>query len=318
MKAHAPELALIPVAIGFGASTFTDALAGEQFAGGAHVISLDITPAPEDFDALRAAAAAGGKLLLVDHHELQEPVQARLLAELPGSTLDYSNPPGNHCAVSMVHYLFVPANSIKVDLDVIEMARSMDVFAYELPARLQPYFPAFRAFLTQRGERNVTYELGAAMLVNKEACLEEGHVLAEAVAANTRTLAEGFELLAEETGRWQVWHVVQSATCRPIDFTRNQSEPNAKGGGGVPILFVTQDGQPLPTGLFNFGLRRVAETDVPCGEIAQGLKEAEGSPFVSGGGHPYAAGIQAKEAPSRDALAALVRGVMVARYGAAP
>merc|ERR1712062_910176 len=68
---------------------------------------------------------------------------------------------------------------------------------------------------------------------------------------------------------------------------------------GKPTLVLTQDRQPLSSGKFNVGLRRAGpEMDISkvCARVKPLL------PFESGGGHPYAGGLQTSDFLERDRL----------------
>merc|ERR1712032_278086 len=114
-------------------------------------------------------------------------------------------------------------------------------------------FIGFKAYLTQRGERNVGMDLVRAMFEDKGKCIAEGHVLAAAMTARTNSLADNFRLVAE-TGKWRILLVTQESQCRPLDLMHYQKRIDEHIDGRCTLV-LTLDVEPLSSGLFNVGLR---------------------------------------------------------------
>jgi len=169
----------------------------------------------------------------------------------------------------------------------------------------------FKAFLTQRGERNVQLDLVKEMFENREACLSRGQELAAQVQQRTDELASALTVVAEKEGEWRVLLAQQLADCRPVDFGRYQERIDAH-KTGIPTLVITYDTKALPNGLYNLGLRR-AGSELDVSVIAAKLK---GMPeFVGGGGHPFAGGAQMKDQLALDKVVEISRNVMIEAFG---
>ena len=251
------------------------------------VFSLDITPSLDDVEALRSATI----VVILDHHASEEETQSRLTKLCP-NVHNFSNNAGTHCATSMVSEL---SNGIcEFDEDIVSMVHKMDVFAFQLPSRLENEFLGFKAYLTQRGERNVQLDLVEEMFGNKTKCVDEGRKLQAAMIQRTDELADAFEIICE-TDDWRVLFAAQSAPCRPIDLMHYQQRIDAH-IVDKRTLVLTQDLVPLPSGLFNLGLRR-AGANLNVVDVAANFKRELA--VASGGGHPFAGGVQCRTLLSR-------------------
>ena len=122
----------------------------------------------------------------------------------------------------------------------------------------------------------------------------------------TDDLASEFEQVAG-TPEWRVLFVVQSAACRPIDLMHYQKRIDAHIDDDKRTLVLTQDLVPLPSGLFNLGLRR-AGANLNIVDVAAKFK-LEPS-VASGGGHPFAGGVQCRTLLSRQAIVDMAVRVM--------
>jgi len=189
--------------------------------------------------------------------------------------------------------------------DVVSMVHKMDVFAHELPKHLETGFAGFRAYVTQKGERNVEMDLVENMFKNPEQCIADGQARAALMRANTDALAAGIEVIAE-TAEWCVLCVTQSPTCRPIDLMHYQRKLDEK-ITGKPTLILTRDVNPLPNGLYNLGLRRAGD-NLNITDVALEFKTKPG--VIGGGGHPFAGGVQSKELFTEECLLAMAVEVM--------
>ena len=281
-----PSLSVANVPIGHQMHKFSAAIEP-----GMVVFSLDMTPSMDDVEALRSAKF----VVILDHHASEEETQMRLTRSCP-NVCNFSNNAGTHCATSMVSEL--SKGICDFDDDIVSMVHKMDVFAFQLPGRLETEFLGFKAFLTQRGERNVQMDLVEEIFGNKTKCVDEGRKLQVAMIQRTEDLASEFEQVAG-TPEWRVLFVVQSAACRPIDLMHYQKRIDAHIDDDKRTLVLTQDLVPLPSGLFNLGLRR-AGANLNIVDVAAKFK-LEPS-VASGGGHPFAGGVQCRTLLSREAV----------------
>jgi len=265
------------------------------------VFSVDITPSLADIEVLRTAHS----VIIMDHHASEEDTQKQIM-ETCTNVVNLSDNRNNECAATLALKLAKPLN-LSFDADTVHMFHKMDVFEHNLPPHLADQFPNFKAFITQRGERNVQLDLVKQMFEDRESCLSQGQELAAQVQQCTEELASGLAVVAEKEGTWRVMLAEQAEHCRPIDFGQYQQQIDAH-KSGVPTLVVTLDTRPLPNGLFNLGLRRAGpELDVSI--VAAKLKELP--EFVGGGGHPFAGGAQTKELLALNQVVELIRKVML-------
>merc|ERR1712130_605099 len=269
------------------------------------VFSVDSTPTMEDVEALKKAHA----VILLDHHVSEEEDQRQITDACP-NVVNLSDNHNHECAATLVLRLVKPLN-LSFDTDLVHMFHKMDVFEHTLPPHLQEDFPKFKAFLTQRGERNVQLDLVKQMFENPASCLLRGQELAAQLQQCTDELASALSVVAEKEGQWRVLLAQQSVDCRPVDFGRYQKFIDEH-KTGVPTLVITYDTKALPNGLYNLGLRRAgAELDVAV--IAAKLKDMP--EFVGGGGHPFAGGAQAKEQLAVNRVVEISRNLMTEVFG---
>jgi len=173
------------------------------------------------------------------------------------------------------------------DRDVVHLLHKMDVFDHELPLELKDDLMGFKAFLTQNGERNVSLELVSAMFKDRKTCIAHGQILADAMSKRTDGLADSLTCIAD-TEKWCVLFTLQGTECRPVDLMYYQKRIDGH-IDGRPTLVITQDEQPLSSGLYNLGLRRAGD-NLDISQVAGKLKQY--SEAASGGGHPFAGGVQ--------------------------
>jgi hypothetical protein len=148
-------------------------------------------------------------------------------------------------------------------------------------------------------------DLVEEMFGNSARCINEGRGLHVAMVQRTDNLARGFETIAETHG-WRVLLATQAAHCRPIDPMHYQKRIDEH-MDDKRTLVLTQDLVPLPSGLFNLGLRRAGDK-VNISEVAATFKlEAA---VVSSGGHPFAGGAQCRALLSRQAVVDMAVRVM--------
>jgi len=266
---------------------------------GTIVFSVDITPAESDEPALKDAH----QVFIIDHHFSEVAIQDALTKNLPNVT-NLSNCHDNECAASLVRELTAPF--LKFNDDAVQMFHKMDVFQHELPPRLENDFVNFKAFITQNGERNVSVDLVRQMFEDPVACLSKGKELTAKTKRLTEELSRGITVMAEKDGCWRVLWVQQPAHCRPIDLTLYQDLID-RHQNGTPTLVLTQDSKPLPTGLFNLGLRR-AGSEIDVSKVAIKLKATPG--FVGGGGHPFAGGAQSNELLLYEQMKQIIQKIM--------
>lgn len=114
------------------------------------------------------------------------------------------------------------------------------------------------------------------------------HKRTDALAASSRCVID--------EQNFRMFLVDKPSDMGPIDFTRYQAKIDEL-KNETPTLFVTRDQSPLPTGLYNLGLRRAGDV-VDISKVAQALKNMP--PFVSGGGHPFAGGAQSPTLLTQD------------------
>merc|ERR1719230_342995 len=184
---------------------------------------------------------------------------------------------------------------------VVTMLHKMDVWAYALPEELQVDYDSFRSFMIQNGERNVTLDLVTQVFTNYEESLRVGRGLFEKILARTDSLASSAECVIDEAD-FRMFLVEQPSDCGPIDHTRYQQKIDEL-KGDTPTLFVTRAHAPLPTGMYNLGLRR-AGSGVDVSKIAAALQGTP--PFISGGDHPYAGGAQSRTLATQDDILRVV------------
>jgi len=258
-----------------------------------------------DVEVLKKARA----VILIDHHVSEEDTQEHITGACPNA-INLSDNHNKECAATLVQRLVKPLN-LNFDVDLIHMFHKMDVFEHTLPPHLEEHFPNFKAFLTQRGERNVQLDLVKEMFENREVCLSRGQELAARVQQRTDELASALTVVAEKEGEWRVLLAEQLADCRPVDFGRYQERIDAH-KTGIPTLVITYDTKALPNGLYNLGLRR-AGSELDVSVIAAKLK---GMPeFVGGGGHPFAGGAQMKDQLALEKVVEISTNVMIEAYG---
>merc|ERR1712048_646630 len=137
---------------------------------------------------------------------------------------------------------------------------------------------------------NVSMDLVQDMFEDKKACISKGKVLADVIQSRTDSLAHNLTVV-EETDSWRVMYVKQSKACRPVDLMHYQKRLDEL-ISGKPTLVLTQDEQALPSGLYNLGLRRAGD-NLDVSKVAANLKLCE--QIVSGGGHPFAGGVQSHQ-----------------------
>jgi len=171
-----------------------------------------------------------------------------------------------------------------------------------MPAHLDARFLSFKSFLIQDGERNVSFGLMEKVFTDKDNSMTIGHALSKPIIECTAQLFESCEVLID-VADFCVLLCFQGVECRPIDFFLYQEHIDTK-CDGKPILFLTQDELPNAKGIFNLGLRR-AGAFLDVSKVASALKACESSPFVSGGGHPFAGGVQSNVLVSREELTRL-------------
>ena len=293
LRRRDPSTSIASVPIGHQMCKFSSAIAP-----GMVVFSLDITPSMDDVEALRAAEV----VIILDHHVSEVEIQSKLTRACP-NVLNFSDNAGTRCAASMVRDL--SQGICDFDGDIVSMVHKMDVFAFELPPRLEHEFLGFKAYLTQRGERNVQMDLVEEIFGNKTKCVDEGRKLQAAMIQRTDDLARSFETVAEANG-WRILLATQPAHCRPIDLMHYQRRIDEH-IDGTRTLVLTRDLVPLPSGLFNLGLRRAGD-NLNIAEVAAKFKL---EPVVaSGGGHPFAGGVQCRALLSRQAVVDMAARVM--------
>jgi len=273
---------------------------------GQTVFSLDISPSLEDVDALVLVQ----QVIILDHHPSEVETQVKLAEALAGKVTNLSDSTGDHCGASLAHRL-VTSNGLGLsfDLDVIHMIHKMDVFQYKMPACLDSQFLSFKSFLIQYGERNVSFELVDRMFTDKDNSIAIGKALSKPIIDRTVQLFESSELLVE-TAHFRILLCYQCADCRPIDFLSYQELIDTK-MDGKPTLFITQDEVPNAKGIFNLGLRRAGDA-LDVSKVASSLKACASTPFVSGGGHPFAGGVQSNVLVAKDQIKNLGVEVLMA------
>ena len=291
-KLH-PCAAVTAVPIGHSMHKFASAIEP-----GMLVFSLDVTPSLDDVEALRRADA----VIILDHHVSEEEIQLNL-ARACANVINLSNNDGTKCAASMVSEM--TRGICDFDRDVVSMVHKMDVFAFELPRRLEDDFLGFKSYLVQRGERNVQMDLVEEMFANRARCIGEGRELQAAMLTRTDELAGSLETVAETQG-WRVMLATQAAHCRPVDFMHYQKRIDEH-IVDKRTLVLTRDPIPLPSGLFNIGLRR-AGGNIDISVIAAKFKLETG--VVSAGGHPFAGGVQSHTLFDREAVVEMAVRVM--------
>jgi len=253
---------------------------------GQTVFSLDISPSLEDLEALQSVQ----QIIIFDHHACEVETQSKLCEALSGKVINLSDFSGNHCGASLVHRMVMSNDrELHFDADVIQMIHKMDVFQHKMPVHLDAQFLSFKSFLIQDGERNVSFGLVERMFNDKDGSMAIGRELSKPILDCTTRLFESAAVLVETAGFRMVW-CNQSADCRPIDFFLYQELIDTM-IDGKPTLFLTQDEVPNAKGIFNLGLRRAGST-LDVSKVAAFLKDCKSTPFVSGGGHPFAGGLQ--------------------------
>jgi len=287
--AAASILKLALVKLGFKYKIFPICHCGKKFANyvqrGQTVFSLRISPSLEDVEVLQSVQ----QVIILDHHACEQDIQTQLAEALPSKVINFSDFSGDHCGASLVHQLVTATvGGLDLDADVIEMIHKMDAFHHQMPAHLDAQFLSFKSFLIQDGERNVSFGLVESMLKDKEGCMAFGRELSEPILRITTQLFESAVVLEKENFR--ILMCQQSSVCRPIDFFSYQELIDTK-IDGKPTLFLTQDEVRNAEGIFNLGLRR-AGGNLDVSKVASFLKDCTSTPFVSGGGHPYAGGLQ--------------------------
>jgi hypothetical protein len=275
--------------IGHGMQSFTSIVKP-----GAVVFSLDISPTLEDIDALKTASS----LIIVDHHASEADTQQKLQEAIP-TIVNLSDLGGKECGASLVAKMV--QDVVTFEPKIVTMLHKMDVFAHTLPDELKTDYDFFRSFMIQNGERNVTIGLVTQMFANYEESLRRGREMFDAILARTDALALSAECVIDDAD-FRMYLVEQPAGCGPIDFPRYQQKIDEL-RSDIPTLFVTRTLTPLPTGMYNLGLRR-AGSGVDISKVAAGLKSTP--PFVSGGGHPYAGGAQSPTLVTRQEVIDLV------------
>jgi len=269
------------VPIGHAGQKFTDYVRPGQT-----VFSLDISPSLEDLEALQSVQ----QIIILDHHACEVETQRKLSEGLPGKVINLSDFSGQHCGASLVHRLVIANDrDLNFDPDVIQMIHKMDVFQHKMPAHLDAQFLSFKSFLIQDGERNVSFGLLERMFKDKDGSMAIGKQLSKPILDCTMRLFESSAILVETASFRLVW-CQQSSDCRPIDFFSYQELIDTM-IDGKPTLFLTQDEVPNAKGIFNLGLRRAGNT-LDVSKVAAFLKDCKATPFVSGGGHPFAGGLQ--------------------------
>ena len=263
------------------------------------VFSLDVTPSMEDLEALRRADA----VIILDHHVSEEEIQLNL-ARACANVINLSDNSGTQCATSMVSEL--TRGICDFDQDIVSMVHKMDVFAFELPCRLEDDFLGFKSYLVKRGERNVQMDLVEEMFANSARCISEGRELQTAMIRRTDELAGSLETVAETRG-WRVLVATQAAHCRPVDFMHYQKRIDEQRIDNKRTLVLTRDLEPLPGGLFNLGLRR-AGGNLDLSVVAAKFKLETG--VVSASGHPFAGGVQSHNLFAREAVVEIAMCVM--------
>lgn len=272
---------------------------GQKFAAyvqpGQTVFSLDISPSLEDLEVLESAQ----QVIILDHHGSEVETQKKLAEALPDKVINLSDVSGKHCGASLVYQLVMAhVHGLSFDLDVIQMIHKMDVFQHRMPAHLDSQLLSFKSFLIQDGERNVSMGLVERMFTDKDGCMAAGKELSKPILECTRRLFESAEVL--ETATFRIFLCSQSPCCRPIDFFTFQELIDTK-IDGKKTLFLTRDEVPNAKGIFNLGLRRAGDT-LDVSAVASFLKDCEATPFVSGGGHPFAGGLQSNVLVGKDEI----------------
>jgi hypothetical protein len=190
---------------------------------------------------------------------------------------------------------------VQFDQKVTAMLHKIDVFSHTLPEDMKTEYDFFRSFMIQNGERSVTIDLVAEMFSSTEESLRLGQGLFDAILARTDDLATSAECVTDDDDL-RMFIVEQPSESGPIDLPRYQQKIDEL-TNDTPTLFLTRTHAPLPTGMYNLGLRR-AGAGVDISKVAAALKRMP--PFISGGGHPYAGGAQSRTLATREQIIELV------------
>jgi len=272
--------------------------AGKRFAmhveEGQTIFSVDVSPSLEDLEALGCVS----QLIILDHHVSEKDTHEKLGEALGEKLVNLSDLSGEHCGASLVHRMVMESiEGLHFDMDVIHMVHKMDVFQHPMPSHLDADFLSFKSFLVRDGERNVSLESVGDMFTDKVGSLAIGKQLSKPILDRTRQLFESAVVLVE-TSSFRILLCVQAPECRPIDFHSYQELIDSK-IDGKRTLFLTQDMLPNSHGIYNVGLRRSGD-NLNVTTVAMSLKVLP--PFISGGGHPYAGGVQSNVLVSTDDL----------------
>ncbi|CAK0808048.1 unnamed protein product, partial [Prorocentrum cordatum] len=253
-------------------------------AEGATVIFVDISPNVDDVPVLRRAK----QVIVIDHHASEVESMERVRRAVP-SLLDFSVCNERECGTSLAQ-AFV-GSAFCLDEDILQAVWQSDVFMHQVPERCADTVRPIMGWLLKDGQGNTSIELMEQLVDGKASCLERGARLVQEVEEHTEDIF-GQRRLVHESPELKVMlvdippdrrkpAVDLQAYQRAIDTLQSEK----------PTIFATLDRFVLPSGNWYLGLRRAGE-GVDVGAVAKLLLHEAGGGFVSGGGHPFAAGAQ--------------------------
>jgi hypothetical protein len=254
---------------------------------GTTLIFVDIVPTLEDLPALREAK----QVIVIDHHCSEIETMSKVRQAVP-NVLDFSCCDGTECGTSLVQ-AFV-GDAFLLENDILHAVWRLDVFSHVVPEEYREACRGIEGWLAKDGQGNTSISLIEQLISNKADCMTVGAKLVEEVEEHTRKVFGSRRVVHDSDSLRVVLvdipHVDgQPALCLPTyqkDIDTLQSDK--------PTIFATADRFVLPSGNWNISLRRAGD-GIDVGAVAKLLKHNSVDGFVSGGGHPFAAGVQHRD-----------------------
>lgn len=262
---------------------------------------VDISPTIIDVPMLERAK----QVIVFDHHSSVKEDMATVKRLTP-QLFDLSATTELECAASLVQdfvcksYVAPPA--------ILHLAWKLDVFAHVLPAEYEPMLIGFKGWVTSEGEHKTSIRLMEQLVDNMEACLKKGYELFFPIVVHTKRIFDRHRIVYDDAlFRLVLVEILPADRCMAVDLPTYQALIDEYLQTGKPTIVATVDRRVVRNDCWSLSLRR-AGSGVDVGLLANQLKTDIKRGFVSGGGHPFAAGCQSRrpDLPEADLVASLI------------